>query len=125
MWTFLEVAVIVAAAYPSSSLSQLVLTNLVRDKNPQQAASHIRVTPVFLIGWFFAVIGGSIRLWCYRTLARLFTFELTIRNDHKLVTSGPYSYARHPSYTALIMAVLGYSYCHLTRGSWLRSEERR
>lgn len=38
---------------------------------------------------------------CYRELGRLFTYELTIREKHTLVTSGPYSIVRHPSYSAL------------------------
>lgn len=52
--------------------------------------------------------GAAGRLWCYRTLGRLFTFDLAIRPRHALVTSGPYRYARHPSYTALVAALAGY-----------------
>lgn len=44
---------------------------------------------------------------CYRALGRLFTFELSIQPNHRLVTSGPYGYVRHPSYTALLGATIG------------------
>jgi len=83
-------------------------------------ASKIRVTPLFLVGWFFSLLGGLIRLTCYRALGNLFTFELSIRKNHRLITSGPYAIVRHPSYTGLIMTILGYSLCHLSGGSWLR-----
>jgi protein-S-isoprenylcysteine O-methyltransferase Ste14 len=87
---------------------------------PTLSASKLRITPTFLVEWFFALFGGIIRLACYRTLGNLFTFELSIRKNHKLITSGPYAVVRHPSYTGLIMAVLGYSLCQLSSGSWLR-----
>ncbi|OBZ67953.1 hypothetical protein A0H81_12487 [Grifola frondosa] len=38
--------------------------------------------------------GGFIRIQCYRTLGRFFTYELALRNNHRLVTSGPYGVAR-------------------------------
>jgi len=116
VWTFFEVVVIIGSVDPSSSRSNIISPVLVAS----DGASNIRITPLFLIGWFFAVSGGLIRLACYRELGNLFTFELSIRKDHKLITSGPYSMVRHPGYTGLFMAVLGYSLCHLSSGSWLR-----
>lgn len=53
-------------------------------------------------------------------MGTLFTFELSIRRGHKLITSGPYSYVRHPSYSGGILVLLGISICHLSPGSWLR-----
>jgi protein-S-isoprenylcysteine O-methyltransferase Ste14 len=53
-------------------------------------------------------------------MGRMFTFELTIRKEHKLITSGPYSIVRHPGYTALFMIMCGYSICLMGDGSWLR-----
>ena len=52
-------------------------------------------------------------------MGRHFTFEVTVQKDHRLVTSGPYSFVRHPSYTALSMVVLGSIACLLGWGSWL------
>ena len=42
----------------------------------------------------------ALRFASFQTLGRLFTFQLAILPDHKLVTGGVYSYVRHPSYTA-------------------------
>ncbi|KAG0259645.1 hypothetical protein BG011_002496 [Mortierella polycephala] len=43
------------------------------------------------------------RKWCYLALDHFFTFELTIRSEHKLIGHGPYRFLRHPSYTASIV----------------------
>jgi protein-S-isoprenylcysteine O-methyltransferase Ste14 len=117
-WTFFEVAVVAASLETSSTRSNVLSTFAVCC--PTLGASKIRITPIFLVGWFFALFGGFIRLACYRTLGDLFTFELSIRKNHRLITSGPYAVVRHPSYTGLIMVILGYSLCHLSSGSWLR-----
>ena len=67
-----------------------------------------------------AVTATAIRLAAFRELGHLFTFDLAIRKGHKLVTSGPYSYVRHPSYTGLIGAFSGIGLCLLGQGSWAR-----
>jgi len=75
---------------------------------------------MFLAGVGLTTVGGFIRVQCYRTLGRFFTFELTIQDDHQLVTSGPYGYVRHPSYTGALAALFGVGVCYGSRGSWLR-----
>lgn len=114
-----EGAVTVASAIPSLPLSPWIISTFVLGDHSELSASRIRVTPVFLVGWLLTVVSGIIRLSCYRALGRLFTFELTIRKEHKLITSGPYSIVRHPSYTGIIMNIVGYNLCHLSKGSWL------
>ena len=63
--------------------------------------------------------GSTLRLFCYRALGKLFTFELALRDDHKLVTDGPYAIVRHPSYSALCMVAAGSILCFFGTGSWL------
>lgn len=62
-----------------------------------------------IFGCILCLFSSLLRLWSYKTLGRLFTFDLAIRSKHKLITNGPYRYIRHPSYTGLILAVFGYS----------------
>ncbi|KAJ7710497.1 hypothetical protein B0H17DRAFT_1155432 [Mycena rosella] len=69
--------------------------------------------------WALNLVGGSIRLYCYRRLRTLFTFELSIRRDHHLITTGVYSVVRHPSYTGAFLAAIGIALCHLTPGTWV------
>jgi len=40
--------------------------------------------------------------------------------DHKLITSGPYAFVRHPSYTGGCSALFGAGLLHLGRGSCIR-----
>lgn len=61
--------------------------------------------------------GTLIRLLCYRYLGRYFTFELAVRADHKLITTGPYSVVRHPAYTGSIMGLAGVALIELSPGS--------
>ncbi|EPQ61335.1 ICMT-domain-containing protein [Gloeophyllum trabeum ATCC 11539] len=78
------------------------------------------ITPTFLAGWLLTVAGGAVRYWCYRTLGRMFTYQLSIRKDHRLVTSGPYAFVRHPSYTGLLLVAAGINLLLFSRGSWVR-----
>ena len=50
----------------------------------------------------------------------LFTFEITIRENHQLVKTGPYSMVRHPSYAAVVALEVGILFWYLAHGSWLR-----
>jgi protein-S-isoprenylcysteine O-methyltransferase Ste14 len=49
----------------------------------------------------------------------LFTLDLTVHSDHKLVTDRFYAYVWHLAYTGSILLVAGISFSHLTSGSWL------
>lgn len=47
------------------------------------------------------------RISAMRTLGRLFTFQLMIRESHSLIRAGPYAIVRHPSYTGALIMFLG------------------
>ncbi|KAJ7109487.1 hypothetical protein C8R44DRAFT_289465 [Mycena epipterygia] len=80
---------------------------------------NIHITPWFCIGWTAVVLGTYIRLDCFRALDEMFTFDLTIHPQHKLVTDrGFYRYVRHPSYTGSLLITAGLSLSHLTKGNW-------
>ncbi|KAF9238465.1 hypothetical protein BU15DRAFT_75163 [Melanogaster broomeanus] len=119
--TLAECSVLFAASdYCAPGLSQSIIRHLVRSPNPQRAITQISsLTPAFLAGSVLSIAGSLLRIHCYRALGRMFTFELSIRRDHKLITSGPYSVVRHPSYTAVIGLTLGELLCCFTRHSWV------
>lgn len=52
--------------------------------------------------------GISLRAWAFSTLGTLFTYRVTIQASHHVVTSGPYRFVRHPSYTGLGLFFIGY-----------------
>ncbi|KAH9029502.1 hypothetical protein EDB85DRAFT_1867174, partial [Lactarius pseudohatsudake] len=72
----------------------------------------------FVLGCLSTAASGALRLACYKTLGSLFTFELTLREDHRLVTSGPYAFVRHPSYSGVVLGVVGTLLVHFGPGSW-------
>ncbi|KAF8512162.1 hypothetical protein BU17DRAFT_54206 [Hysterangium stoloniferum] len=71
------------------------------------ATEFTTLQATFIAGVTMMFIGGLTRIWCYRALGTLFTFEITIRPNHKLVTWGPYAYLRHPSYTGALFLISG------------------
>ncbi|KAF9052128.1 hypothetical protein BJ165DRAFT_931107 [Panaeolus papilionaceus] len=87
---------------------------------PPSHTNLIRITPLFLVGTLITGLGTYLRLACYRTLGKFFTFELSIFKEHVLVTYGPYSHVRHPSYSGLILTIIGHILHSASRGSWVR-----
>ncbi len=54
------------------------------------------------------IIAGSIIRWvAIRTLGRFFTVEVTIFDDHRLISIGIYRYVRHPAYSGSLLSFLG------------------
>ncbi|KAF8230947.1 hypothetical protein L208DRAFT_1279757 [Tricholoma matsutake] len=111
-----EIVVVIANNTKGLPISQRVLASLVVGG----AADQIRMTPLFVFWSVIAALGGWGRSKCYDQLGKQFTFEVNIREDHKLVTTGLYSVVRHPSYAAGTMAIIGTTFFHASRGSWLR-----
>lgn len=60
-------------------------------------------------------LGLAVRWWAIITLGRLFTVDVTIERDHELVERGPFRVVRHPSYTGVLLAFVGWA---LTLGNW-------
>jgi protein-S-isoprenylcysteine O-methyltransferase Ste14 len=51
-----------------------------------------------LIGFVLSFLGFILMNWSVMVLGRQFSVDVTIQDDHKLVTKGPYKYIRHPRY---------------------------
>lgn len=103
--------------------SAILINHFAADKSSDNvmAESHHfggRITPIFLPGTAFLVAGATIRIRCFREMGRYFTFALSLRDNHKLITTGPYAAVRHPSYTGGIMVVLGATLSLMSDGSW-------
>jgi len=54
------------------------------------------------------LFGSFIRTSAYAALGKMYTWEASILKSHRLVTSGPYAWVRHPGYTGLSLASAGY-----------------
>jgi protein-S-isoprenylcysteine O-methyltransferase Ste14 len=68
------------------------------------------------IGLVLICVGIVLRLLVVRSLGRLFTVDVTIRESHKLKTDGFYQYLRHPSYFASLLSFIGFG---LSLNNWM------
>jgi protein-S-isoprenylcysteine O-methyltransferase Ste14 len=58
---------------------------------------------IAVLGWGIVFLRVPVKFWAARTLDRYWSPQIEIRNDHQLITSGPYRYIRHPVYFAAIL----------------------
>lgn len=110
-----EPAVLLASHLPSRA-SDIVIHVLAH--NSDVLASNVRFTSPWLAGCLLLACGSLLRLACYRELGKFFTWELSIKKDQRLVTTGPYSVVRHPSYAASALMGLGTVLMHFAPGGW-------
>ncbi len=59
------------------------------------------------VGLITLLAGLAFRIWAIITLGRNFTSSVQIVDHHQLITSGPYSIVRHPSYLGAYLAFAG------------------
>jgi protein-S-isoprenylcysteine O-methyltransferase len=63
------------------------------------------------IGVALMVTGVILRWWAIVHLGRFFTVYLRIAPDQRVIDNGPYRYIRHPSYTGILLFMLGWGLC--------------
>jgi protein-S-isoprenylcysteine O-methyltransferase Ste14 len=71
---------------------------------------------LFDLGVVVILAGAALRLWAIVTLGRWFTYDVRVTEGQPVVTTGPYRWLRHPSYTGILLVLLG---AGLTFGNWL------
>lgn len=72
--------------------------------------------PLVIAGAVLMWIGIVLRQWAVLTLGRFFTVDVRIRADQTVVDTGPFAWVRHPSYTGLLLTLIGFA---LALGNWL------
>jgi protein-S-isoprenylcysteine O-methyltransferase Ste14 len=65
-----------------------------------------QVWPV-AVGLVLIASGVGLRAWSIATLGRFFQYHIQVQAGHRVVTSGPYRYVRHPSYTGIALVLTG------------------
>ncbi len=63
-----------------------------------------------IIGLILTIGGIAFAIWARRSLGRNWSGVPSIKQDHELVTSGPYRFVRHPIYTGVSIGLLGSSF---------------
>ena len=59
------------------------------------------------IGLLMAVSGLAFRAWAVYQLGRFFTWHVTVQEGQNVITSGPFRFVRHPSYTGALFLYVG------------------
>ena len=70
-----------------------------------------------LIGISLSLVCFPLRLLCFSYLGSSFSFSLRPPRGGKLVTTGPYRYVRHPSYTTAYLGMLGLAMAFFAPGT--------
>jgi protein-S-isoprenylcysteine O-methyltransferase Ste14 len=59
------------------------------------------------IGVILTVAGMAFLVWGRQSLGRNWSQTVAVKQDHELVTSGPYRFMRHPMYAGGLLACIG------------------
>lgn len=69
----------------------------------------------FWVGAVLTLAGLLFAVWARVHIGRNWSGTITVKEDHALITGGPYRFVRHPIYTGLLLALIGFA---LARGEW-------
>ena len=81
-------------------LDRLPLPWLYRHFMPSSRASFLTGAAITVAGLLFAV-------WARRHIGANWSRSVTIKQQHELITTGPYAFVRHPIYTGILTGFLG------------------
>jgi len=80
---------------------------MARDRSRGLFDSWGAFNPFLLPGATLLVVAAvAIFVWAKRTLKREWSFSARLVDDHRLVTTGPYAYVRHPIYVSLLLYMI-------------------
>jgi protein-S-isoprenylcysteine O-methyltransferase Ste14 len=68
-----------------------------------------RTLPTALLGDAVAFGGLLLLLWARVILGRNWSGGVQLKQDHELITRGPYRFVRHPIYSGVLLMALGWS----------------
>lgn len=100
-----------------------VLGNRILNRN------HAVIALAILLTW----AGIALAVWARRHLGQYWSGRITIKENHKLICTGPYSRLRHPIYTGLDLAAIGTALaidrwrclvgvCVIIAGFWIKAK---
>ncbi|KAF5319553.1 hypothetical protein D9619_008311 [Psilocybe cf. subviscida] len=108
-----------AAAESLTILSSIGIAPLLMPQSLLLPDGHFAyVSPLRASAGLAVILGGILRWTCFREMGPQFTFHVTVLEEHKLITSGPYAYVRHPSYCGALLMDFGLWPWLFLPGSW-------
>lgn len=75
-------------------------------------------TGLALIGFVLAALGLALAFWARANLGTNWSGQITLKEGHTLVQSGPYAAVRHPIYTAILLMFIGSALAYGTLGAF-------
>jgi protein-S-isoprenylcysteine O-methyltransferase len=66
---------------------------------------------LYWVGLALFVAALGLRWYSMNYLGRLFTFDVAIADDHRVIDTGPYRFVRHPAYTGSLLSFVGLGLC--------------
>ena len=60
-----------------------------------------------IVGTILTAVGVMYAIWARRVLGANWSANVSVKQDHELIRSGPYALTRHPIYTGMLLALLG------------------
>jgi protein-S-isoprenylcysteine O-methyltransferase Ste14 len=99
----------------------LLVAGVTRVSPPLSFLTDPLVPPQPTSAWSAAalgVIGLALGIWARVSLGRNWSAAVTVKEQHELVTSGPYAFVRHPIYTALIVMFVGFGVLFESIEAW-------
>lgn len=78
-----------------------------RVPSPLNAKLIPRAGWIMAFGAAICLLGLFVTLWARRSLAGNWSGDVTFKQEHELIRTGPYRFVRHPIYTGLLAMCLG------------------
>jgi protein-S-isoprenylcysteine O-methyltransferase Ste14 len=72
--------------------------------------------PLRVVGGLLFLAGTLLRAWVIRTLSGQWSIDVQRLEGHRLITSGPFAWCRHPNYLAIGLETLGF--CLVGQALW-------
>jgi protein-S-isoprenylcysteine O-methyltransferase Ste14 len=66
-----------------------------------------RTYTVAITGVALTWMGLALALWARWHLGQYWSASVTLKEDHKLIRTGPYAHFRHPIYSGIVLAAVG------------------
>jgi len=92
---------------------------LLYPRNSQVGVLRERFAPltpwIAVLGVALTGFGVAFAIWARHHIGKQWSSQVEIREDHKLIATGPYATIRHPIYTGMLTAMLGTA---LIIGEW-------
>jgi protein-S-isoprenylcysteine O-methyltransferase Ste14 len=108
-----------ALAYRVPNLLGIALFFLSHRTSPLNLAVIPRSELTLILGDVVCGLGLVLAVWSRLTLGGNWSSDVTFKEDHQLIQTGPYRFARHPIYTGILTMLLGTAIYRGILGCWL------